>query len=110
MKRIVLLGLFQKQEDPWVSLTFGDVLGCPKAQAVEMTKCHVKRDSSVCPSEHWHTQDKAVTFLLASPPPLLWEQLLEHIHGVFLGKPPQSVLMWFFSGKSSKMSSGNKNS
>lgn len=36
MKHIVLLGLFQKQEDTWVSLTWWNVLGFPNNQAMEM--------------------------------------------------------------------------
>lgn len=42
MEYIVLLGLFQKWENMWVSLACWDMLVFPRDQAIEMTEKQVK--------------------------------------------------------------------
>lgn len=70
MERIVLLGLFPKQGDMWVSLGFWGVLGFPREQVMEMIEKQIKANSfkiplwlplfqsMCCIPHHQHSQDK----------------------------------------------------
>lgn len=45
MEYVVLLGLFQKWENMWVSLACWDMLGFTRDQAIEVTEKQVKVNS-----------------------------------------------------------------